>query len=67
MLNIKVLDILEKKERNIRWLSEKTNINYSTLYNFIYNKKSSVKFDTIDKLCNFFNCNIGDIIEHVKD
>lgn len=32
-------------------------------------KETAVKvdLDTIDKLCEFFNCNVGDLFERVED
>lgn len=65
MIKVKILDILEEKERNLRWLSQKANINYSTLYNFAHNKTSSVKFEVLDNLCNFLDCKLSDIIEYI--
>lgn len=67
MINIKVLDILNDLERNIRWLSTKANINYSTLYNFAHNNTQAVNYDILDKLCEALNCNIQDIIEHIPN
>ena len=62
MIKIKVLDLLNKTDRNIKWLSEKTDINYSTLYNFAHSKTNAVSYEIIEKLCKFYNCQIQDII-----
>lgn len=67
MIIVKVDKILNDMDRNIRWLANKADINYSTLYNFTYNKTNSVNYDIIDKLCCFLNCNIQDVIEYVPE
>lgn len=32
-----------------------------------FNNDGMVSFATLDKLCTLLNCDIGDIIEHVKE
>lgn len=34
----------------------------------LYNEKTDgIKFDTLDALCKALDCNVGDIIEYIKD
>ena len=35
--------------------------------NMMDNKTTSIRFDTIDKLCDIFDCEVGEIIERTKD
>lgn len=67
MIRVKIINILIKKERNLRWLSLKTKLNYSTLYNFAHNKTSAVSYEILEKLCDFFKCSLEDIIEYIPD
>ena len=67
MIIIKIQHILDKDERNLNWLSNKTGISYSTLHKLANNKTTSISFSVLDKLCNFYNCKIGDLIEYKKD
>lgn len=30
-------------------------------------KNKNVSMNTLDKICTYFNCDIGDIVEYVKD
>lgn len=32
-----------------------------------FSKNEYVSLEVIDKICNYLNCNITDVIEHVKD
>lgn len=67
MIRVMVLEMLDKDERNTSWLANKTGINYSTLYNFIHQNTNMVNYEVLNKLCEFFNCSVGSIIEYKKD
>ncbi|EQB3101496.1 helix-turn-helix domain-containing protein [Clostridium botulinum] len=67
MIKIKIDEILEDKERNIAWLSRKTNISYKTLHSLINNKTSSISFDVLEKVCETLECDFNSILEIVKD
>ncbi|MCL6615867.1 MAG: helix-turn-helix transcriptional regulator [Anoxybacillus ayderensis] len=52
----------EKKIRSINQLSKETGITRQTLTR-IYNEESNqLDFATIEKLCDYFDCDIGDLI-----
>lgn len=67
MVKIKLKELLEKEERNLKWLERKTNISYSTLHKLYNNNTTSIAFNTIEKICDFFKCEIQDLIEIVKE
>lgn len=55
-------------ERRIRAaeLARKTGINKNTI-SALYNEKvSGIKFETLEKLCEFFGCNVNEIIEFIQ-
>ncbi|MEK5065926.1 helix-turn-helix domain-containing protein [Cytobacillus sp. FSL R5-0596] len=52
----------EKKIRSINQLSKETGITRQTLTR-IYNEESNqLDFATIEKLCEFFECDLGDLL-----
>lgn len=53
-------------ERNVN-LSELTKAGISTRIVSKFRKNEHVNTSTIDKICNYLNCRIEDVIEHVKD
>lgn len=67
MIIVKVNQILDKEERNIRWLSEKCGTNYSVMYNFCMNKTQSVNYEMLDKVCDVLHCKISDVLEKTKE
>ncbi len=67
MIKIKILDILNKKERNLNWLATNAGITYSTLYNFAHQNTSSVTYDILEKVCETLRCDVCDIIEYIPE
>lgn len=46
-------------------LMEKANINATTMSNM--GKGKGVSLETLGRICNVMNCNIGDIVEYIKE
>lgn len=47
----------------IQDVHEGTKLNRNTISNLYHEKAKRIDFDTIDKLCDFFNCEVGDLLE----
>lgn len=56
MVYLKIDEILKTKEKTKYWLSKKMESNYRTINNMIEKETISIRFDTIDKLCEILNC-----------
>jgi len=56
-------------ERKLRAseVARKTGINKNTLSSLYNEKISGIRFDTLEKLCKFLNCSIGDLIEYIPE
>ena len=56
-------------ERKLRAseVARKTGINKNTLSSLYNEKVSGIRFDTLEKLCKFLDCSIGELIEYVPD
>jgi DNA-binding Xre family transcriptional regulator len=54
--------LLIDKEMTKKQLMEATSISKSTMDKMARNER--VSLDVLDRICNFFHCNIEDIIEH---
>ena len=53
----------EKKIRSIRQLSEETNITRLSLTKLYDGNAKGIEFETLNKLCKYFGCAVGDILE----
>jgi len=56
-------------ERRLRAseVARKTGINKNTLSSLYNEKVSGIRFDTLERLCKFLNCPIGDLIEYIPE
>jgi len=48
-------------------LSEATGISRNTLSRMLNSKGHSTSTDSLDSLCKFFGCEIGDLVKYVPD
>ncbi len=42
-------------------------VNRNTITLLYYEKAKRIDFEVLDKLCQYFNCSVGDILEYRKD
>lgn len=57
--------LLGKHKLRAAELARKTKINKNTLSSLYQESSKGIRFDTLDKLCSFFRCSVGDVLEHV--
>lgn len=67
MIIIRLNELIQKEERPVKWVSNKTGIAYSTIIKLNNNETSSISFDVIDKLCKLFKCEVQELIEFKDD
>lgn len=66
MIKIKLRVLLAEHEMTQKELAEKTGIRVTTISDMCNNKSKHIPLDTLDILCNFFDCDITDILKHEK-
>ena len=47
-------------------ITEATGVSSNTLSRLVNNRTEMVRFSTLDALCSFFGCVVGDILEYVS-
>lgn len=47
---------------NMKDIHEATGISRTTISNLYNENSKGIQFDTLDKLCNFFNCDVGELL-----
>ncbi len=55
--------LMGMKRYKIQDVYEKTGLARSTIANLYHDKTQRIDYDTLDKLCVLFECNVEDIIE----
>ena len=56
-----------RREISYAGLGVKVGLSKNTLARLAETKTDSVEFTTLDKLCAYFDCTIGDLLEYVPD
>lgn len=57
----------ERRVVQLKEIAEAMGIHRVTLSKIANNKRYNVGVDTIEKLCAYFRCGVGDILEYVPD
>lgn len=60
-----LLKLLIDKDLKLVDLRRKLNISSATIAKI--NKNDYISMETLDKICNFLDCEVGDVIQHVKE
>lgn len=63
-ISSKLSILMGTKRYNIQDVYEKTGLARSTIANLYHDKTQRIDYDTMDKLCKLFECNVGDLIEY---
>lgn len=61
MLSLRVNKILEKKGLTPYWLGKQTGISQNNIGKICNGETSTIRFDTIEKICKVLNCSINDL------
>ncbi|MBE5848928.1 MAG: helix-turn-helix transcriptional regulator [Lachnospiraceae bacterium] len=68
MLRLRILSILEEKGHTKYWLFKNSGMNsYRNYDNLIHGRTKSIKFDTLEKLCEVLDCSLDDFFEKLPD
>ena len=62
-MKIKINQLLEESGKTKYWLMQKTGATYQTIHRLCYGQTRSIQFDTLEKICIAFNCQIQDVLE----
>lgn len=67
MIRIKVSDLLGKHKMTQATLAKATNIRPATISKMYYEESKRIDISQLNRICQFFNCEISDLIEYVPD
>lgn len=59
--------LMGEKRYNMQDVYEKTGISRNSISNLYHEKSSRIDFDTLDRLCDLFECQPNDILAHMKE
>lgn len=67
MIKTKIAELLEKEGLTQMDLVNSTNLNKNTVNRYYWNSWNRINRQDLNVLCNFFSCEIGDILEYTED
>jgi len=62
MIQIQVKELLKKQKKTKYWFIKNMEGGYQSLTRMMENKTTSIRFDTLEKICKILDCEPGDII-----
>ncbi len=65
MIHVKVKEILKQKKKSKYWFIKNMEGGYQSLSRLMNNETTSIHFETLEKMCDIFECEPGDIIERI--
>lgn len=66
MIQINVKELLKKQKKTKYWFVKQMEGGYQSLTRMMENQTNGIRFDTLEKMCDVLNCEIGDIIIRKK-
>lgn len=63
MIKCHLSSLMGKNKLNIQDVHEKTGLSRNTISAVYHEKAKGMEFETIEKLCRLFNCEIGELLE----
>lgn len=64
-IKVHLSKLLGERKLRASEVARKTGINKNTLSSLYNESISGIRFDTLEKLCKFLSCSIGDLIEYI--
>ena len=61
MLSLKINKILEEQGKTPYWLGKQTGISQNNILKICNGETSTIRFDTLEKICKSLNCSINDL------
>lgn len=67
MLSLRVDEILKEQGKTPYWLGKQTGISQNNILKIYNGETSTIRFDTLEKICKALNCSINDLFDAEND
>lgn len=61
MLSLRINKILEQQDKTPYWLGKQTNISQNNIGKICNGETSTIRFDTLEKICKSLECSIDEL------
>ncbi len=62
-MKLRVLELLEEKQKTKYWLYMQLGMSYQNFNKMVTNQTKSIRYETIESLCQIFECEPSDLFE----
>lgn len=66
MIQLQIKELLKKQKKTKYWFVKNMEGGYQALTRLMNNETASIKFETLEKMCDIFDCEISDIVVRKK-
>lgn len=66
MMHCTLSTLMGKKRVTIQEVHNQTGLSRNTIANLYYDRATRVDYETVAKLCTYFQCNVGDIFDFAE-
>lgn len=66
MVKCQLSRLMGEKKMNISDVARETGVNRGTIMRLYHETAQRIELDTIDRLCQLFHCDVGDLLEYVR-
>ena len=63
MLRLRVYQILKEQNKTAYWLAKRIGMSQNNMGKICNGETTTIRFDTIEKICKELNCSIDDLFE----
>ena len=66
-IRCKLSALMGENRYNIQDVFEMTGLSRGTISNLYHDRMQRIDYETLNKLCELFNCSVGDILEFTSE
>jgi putative transcriptional regulator len=67
MLELRIEQLLEEREKTFYWLAKQTGIGYTSLWRLRHGEAKGISYDFLERICRALECEPGDLLVLVND
>lgn len=62
MIKLRLMEMLEERERTLYWLCKQTGIRYATIWQMGKGEVARLNMDALDRICEVLECQPGELL-----
>lgn len=67
MIKCNLSTLMGINKMSIQVVHERTGLNRNTISNLYHEKVKRIDYETLEKLCRLFNCQLGELLEYIAE